>query len=158
MRAARLPQLAAAVCVLAIFSVPAAAEERRGPADDAASAAPQLAAAVIPSLAPAPVVPLNERRPAALMPLYASFIALQVLDLQSTHAALARGGVEANPALGGLAGNTFAMSAVKAAGTAGVILASEKLRRKNKLAAIGLMFATNSAMAWVVQHNYRVAR
>jgi hypothetical protein len=50
------------------------------------------------------------------------------------------------------------MSALKAAGTAGVIFVSEKLRTRNKAAAIGLMIATNSAMAWVVQHNYRVNR
>jgi threonine/homoserine efflux transporter RhtA len=49
-----------------------------------------------------------------------------------------------------------AMSAVKAAGAAGVIFLSEKLRTRNKAAAIGLMIAANSAMAWVVQHNYRL--
>jgi hypothetical protein len=50
------------------------------------------------------------------------------------------------------------MAAVKAAGTAGVIFFNEKLRTKNKAAAVGLMIATNSMMAWVVQHNYRSVR
>ena len=85
-------------------------------------------------------------------------LALQILDVHSTHDALSRGGVEANPALAGFADNTVAMAAVKAAGTAGVIFVSEKLRTKNKAAAIGLMIAANSAMAMVVQHNYRIAR
>jgi hypothetical protein len=47
------------------------------------------------------------------------------------------------------------MAAVKAAGTAGVIFFNERLRMKNKAAAVGLMIATNSVMGWVVQHNYR---
>jgi hypothetical protein len=157
MRVASLPRLAAAFFVLAMVSMPAAAEENRGLPDDVTTAAPQSVAA-IPNPAPSLVAGAVERRPAALVPLYASFIGLQILDLHSTHDALARGGVEANPALGGLAGNTVALTAVKAAGAAGVIFISEKLRTKNKAAAIGLMIATNSAMAWVVQHNYRVGR
>jgi hypothetical protein len=157
MRVARLPNLAAALCVLTMLSTPAAATENRGLLDDVTTAAPQSAAA-IPNPTPLRVTGASERRPAALVPLYASFIGLQILDLHSTHDALARGGVESNPALGGLAGNTVALTAVKAAGAAGVIFVSEKLRIKNKAAAIGLMIATNSAMAWVVQHNYRVGR
>jgi len=99
----------------------------------------------------------SETRPAALIPLYASFVALQVLDLHSTTYALDRGAVEANPAIKGFVDNRYAMGALKAAGTAGVIFVSEKVRKKNKAAAIGLMVATNVAMTWVVQHNYRAA-
>src|SRR5206468_12979916 len=99
-----------------------------------------------------------ERRPAALLPLYASFVTLQVLDMHSTRYALDRGAVEGNPAVKGLTGTTVGMAAVKAAGTAGVIFVNEKLRTRNKAAAVGLMIATNSMMAWVVQHNYRCVR
>jgi len=99
-----------------------------------------------------------ERRPPALVPLYASFVTLQILDIHSTHYALEHGAIEANPAVKGFAGNTVGIAAVKAAGTAGVIFISEKLRTKNKAAAIGLMIASNSAMTWVVQHNYRAVR
>jgi hypothetical protein len=158
MRLARLPRVATALCVLALFALPSAAEERRGPLDDVTSAGAQVVgAALVPAPAPSRLV-TREPRPAALLPLYTSFVTLQILDLHSTHDALARGGAEANPTLAGLAGNTVAMSALKAAGTAGVIFVSEKLRTRNKAAAIGLMIATNSAMAWVVQHNYRVNR
>ena len=104
------------------------------------------------------VTPPAERRPSALLPLYASFVTLQILDLHSTHYALEHGAIEANPAVQGFAGNTAGMAAVKAAGTAGVIFISEKLRTKNKAAAIGLMIASNAAMTWVVQHNYRAVR
>jgi hypothetical protein len=48
--------------------------------------------------------------------------------------------------------------AIKAAGTAGVIFASERMWTKNKTAAVVFMIAANSAMAWVVQHNYRTVR
>jgi hypothetical protein len=47
------------------------------------------------------------------------------------------------------------MLAVKAAGTAGVIFASEKIWKRNKTAAVIFMIATNAGMAWVVQNNYR---
>jgi len=158
MRFARLPHGAITIFVVAIFSTAAAAQENTTLLDEVAPAAIQTVAAIQPMPTLPPVVRVPERRPAALVPLYASFIGLQILDLHSTHAALAGGAVENNPALAGFAGNTFAMSAVKAAGTAGVIFCSEKIRTRNKAAAIGLMIAANSAMTWVVQHNYRLAR
>ena len=99
-----------------------------------------------------------ERRPGALVPLYVSFGALQVLDTHSTSRALARGAVEANPAMKGIASNEIALLAVKAAGTSGLILASEKMWKKNKAAAVVFMVAANSAMAWVVQRNYGAVR
>jgi hypothetical protein len=99
-----------------------------------------------------------ERRPTVLVPLYVSFATLQVLDMHSTADALGRGASEANPIVRSFATNPFAMAAVKAAGTAGVILASEQLWKKNKPAAIVFMVASNAAMSWVVQHNYRTAR
>jgi hypothetical protein len=109
-------------------------------------------------VAAATLIRPGERRPAALLPLYASFVTLQVLDMHSTRYALDRGAVEGNPAIKGLTGTTVGMAAVKAAGTAGVIFFNEKLRTNNKAAAIGMMIATNSMMAWVVQHNYRSVR
>jgi hypothetical protein len=97
-------------------------------------------------------------RPGALVPLYVSFATLQVLDTHSTSRALNRGAVEANPMMKGLAGNPTALLAVKAAGTAGVIFASEKMWKKNRTAAVFFMLAANSGMAWVVQNNYRAVR
>ena len=100
----------------------------------------------------------SEPRPGALVPLYASFATLQALDAHSTARALDYGAVEANPVMKGIAGNPAALLAVKAAGTAGVIFASEKMWKKNRAAAVFFMVAANSAMAWVVQHNYRAVR
>jgi hypothetical protein len=108
--------------------------------------------------APAATEQSSHRRPQALIPLYASFATLQALDLHSTHYALGRGAVEANPLMNTFAGNQVGLMAIKAAGTAGVIFASERMWTKNKTAAVVFMIAANSAMAWVVQHNYRTVR
>ena len=160
------PRTAAAVCALSLISVaPALAQE---PHESTSSSTSTLAAAIeatpVPSRErrpPAVVQPTHDfaqKRPGALIPLYVSFGALQVLDAHSTSRALVRGGVEANPVMKGIAGNQAGMLAVKAAGTAGVIFASEKMWKKNKTAAVIFMVASNAAMAWVVQHNYRAGR
>jgi hypothetical protein len=129
---------------------------------------PLLNLAAIDLLAPAPLAastPADEwraastpRRPAAMLPLYMTFAALQVLDTHSTTKALGRGAVETNPLVRPFADNELGLIAVKAAGSAGVIFASEQLWKRNKTAAIAFMVATNAAMTWVVQHNYRAAR
>ena len=147
----------ALVCLLGL-PTPAAAQEPQLP----------LNLAALDLLAPAPLAPstpadewrvaATPRRPAAMLPLYMSFAALQVLDTHSTSKALGRGAVETNPLVRPFADNEVGLIAVKAAGTAGVIFASEQLWKKNKTAAIAFMVATNAAMTWVVQHNYRAAR
>ena len=118
-----------------------------------------------PLVAPAPSSPntaevgrARERRPDALVPLYVSFSALQVLDIHSTTRAIDRGAVEVNPVLRGVVGNQAGLVALKAAGTAGLIYASEKMWKRNRTASIIFMVAANSAMAWVVQNNYRAVR
>ena len=98
------------------------------------------------------------RRPRALIPLYVSFASLQGLDAHSTTRALKRGAAEANPLMRGLAEHPAGLIAVKAAATTGVVLAGEKMWKRNRVAAIVFMAAANSAMAWVVQHNYRAVR
>jgi len=120
------------------------------------------AAAVHSATAPKPVdsvvlvtFPPQQRRPAALLPLYISFGALQVLDARFTVRAIGGGAVEANPLMKGIASNEIGMLSVKAAATAGVVYANELMWKRNKAAAVFFMIATNSAMAWVVQHNYR---
>lgn len=155
-RFAGLPCIAAALVVLLGVPTSSRAQELLAPSGDGVEASEQAPTPV--SAAPAIAVRSAERRPAALLPLYASFVTLQVLDIHSTRYALDRGAVEGNPAVKGLTGSTAGMAAVKAAGTAGVIFVSEKLRTKNKAAAIGLMIASNSMMTWVVQHNYRAVR
>jgi hypothetical protein len=119
------------------------------------AAATPLAVSAPSSLNAAELGRAHRRRPDSLVPLYFSFCALQVLDTHSTWRALDHGAVEANPVLQGVVDNRVGLVALKAAGTAGVIYASEKMWKRNRTASIVFMIAANSAMAWVVQNNYR---
>ncbi len=108
-----------------------------------------------------PLFPVDDdqpRRPAALMPLYGSLIALQGLDVHSTRQALEAGDGEANPAMRPLAKNSAAFLAVKAGATASVIWVSEKMWKKNRKASIILTTAVNAALAAIVANNYRLNR
>lgn len=102
--------------------------------------------------------PRQQRRPAALVPLYISFAALQAIDVHSTSRALDRGAAEGNPLMRGLASHEVGLLTVKAGGAAGVIYASERVWKRNRTAAVFFMVAANAAMSWVVQHNYRAVR
>jgi Domain of unknown function (DUF5658) len=157
----RSPAALPAACLLLVVGLcgSAHAQDPLLPGDDPSEPAPQQSTTTVKvDRAAVMVVQEKEKRPPALIPLYGSFIALEALDVHSTRRGLANGAVEANPAMSGLTGNSAAMVAAKAAGTAGLILASEKIWKKNRTAAVVLMIATNSAMAWVVGHNYRAVR
>ena len=102
---------------------------------------------------------MAETRPAAnrgaLVPLYASFATLQMLDAHSTLRALRAGGEEQNPLLKGLADKPAALVALKAGVAVSTIALAEKVRGRSRVGAIVLMAALNSAYATVVAHNYR---
>jgi hypothetical protein len=98
------------------------------------------------------------RRLGVMLPLYASFAGLQMLDAHSTMRALENGGAERNPLLGDLAQQPAALFAFKAGVTASTILLTEKLRSKHRVGAIALMVALDSFYAMVVVHNYRATR
>ena len=89
------------------------------------------------------------------MPLYASFVALQAIDAHSTWRALEHGAVEANPIMKSVAESKAPFLAAKAIGTAATIAISERLRKKNRVAAVMVMVSANVGMTWVAQHNYR---
>jgi hypothetical protein len=98
------------------------------------------------------------RRPAALLPLYVGFATLQALDARSTMTALGNGATEANPLLGGITDHSGAFLALKMGAAAGTIFVTEKLWKRNPVAAVALMVGLNSAYAIIVAHNYQVAR
>ena len=114
------------------------------------AAAQTVAIEARPSAVPASV------RPAPLMELYVSLASLQALDLTSTRTALNAGGVEANPLVAPLAGSPLAMLALKAGVTGAAIYASERLWKKNRVAAVVTMIGLNAAYGVVVAHNYAV--
>ena len=101
----------------------------------------------------------SRQRPAALLPMYGSLVALQGLDIHSTRAGMSSGKTrEANPIMGGIVRNGPAFFAVKAAATAGAIWASEKLWKKHPKRAVIFAVLLNATMAAVVTHNYRLAQ
>jgi hypothetical protein len=101
---------------------------------------------------------VQQRRPAALLPLYGSLVALQGLDIHSTRGAIDSGGREANPMMRPFVSNSAAFIAVKAGATAGVIWASERMWKKNRKGALILAGVVNAAMVAIVANNYRVNR
>ena len=90
--------------------------------------------------------------------LQAGIIATQLLDAHSTFRALDAGAVEGNPMMGALAKNRAAFVSVKAAMGAGLVYATHRLGQRNKMAAIAVAAAVNSAYAMIAAHNYQVAR
>lgn len=94
-------------------------------------------------------------RPAALPALYVSHAALQVYDVYSTRKAAAQGAREANPFMQGVVNNPSGFWALKATTTLAAIVASERLWRTNKTAAIAVMVASNSVAAVVAARNAR---
>ena len=116
-------------------------------------AAPAVEAGTSQALSMTPGGPA--RRPNALPILYASFGALQALDAATTLRAVGRGATEANPVLTGIASNRGAMVAVKAASFASTVYLTERLWKKNRMAAVVTMVCVNSAYAVIVAHNYR---
>jgi len=97
------------------------------------------------------------RRPAALVPMYASLVTLQALDFVSTTRALSSpNAYEANPVMRGVVGSPAAFLAVKAGSTAATIWIAEKWRRKHPVRAMVFMASTNAAMAAVVAHNMSI--
>jgi hypothetical protein len=123
-----------------------------------ASAAPTpVIAPRVPNHSPRLLKPQARPR-SVLVPLYASFAALQALDAHSTLRALDAGAAEANPIVGGLAHKPIALLAVKAGLTASTIYLVEKVRVRSRGAAIALMAVLNSAYVTIVAHNYRVPR
>lgn len=99
---------------------------------------------------------VEPHRPALLIPLYASNIALQGLDLWTTKRALDAGNREANPLFKDA--SFGAMTGAKIAASAATVLIAEKLWKRNRIAAVGLMLATNVGLSAVAANNYRVTQ
>jgi hypothetical protein len=98
------------------------------------------------------------KRPSALPALYATLGAMQAFDVYSTSAALKAGAKEANPVAAPFAGNAGSMLGLKVATTAGTIFFAERMWKSNKVGAIVMMVAINSATAVVSMHNMQNAK
>jgi len=93
-------------------------------------------------------------RPAMLLPLYLSHISLHAADLYTTRQALSAGHREGNQLFNDASFGK--MLGAKAAVGAASILISEKLWKRNRVAAVGTMIAANVGLSIVVAHNYQV--
>jgi hypothetical protein len=92
-----------------------------------------------------------------LVALQATTLATQALDVHSTLKALDAGAVEANPVMSGVVKNKAALIGVKAAMGAGLMYATHRMAKRNKVAAIVTAAAVNSAYLFVAHHNYKLA-
>ena len=125
-----------------------------------ASAATAVRLTDVDQLPMAPIVPQRPKFGSSnlLKSLYASTAVMQGLDLHSTLKAFSAGAVEGNPIMSGVTKNRAAFIATKAAVAAVTILATRKIAKKNKVAAVITLIAVNSAYAMIVNHNYKLAR
>lgn len=83
---------------------------------------------------------------------YSAYIALQALDVHSTHRALAGGAREMNPLMRGSDGKRVAIKAATTAVTLGLV---HVVHRKNPVAGRILLGALAGTAAAIVVHNYR---
>ena len=98
-------------------------------------------------------------RPSALPALYVSLAGLQAYDGYSTTRGVRNGATEANPLVGGLAGQPAAFWTVKALSTVTTIYFAEQLWRQHKRGqAIMTMVVANAVMGAVAAHNMSVVR
>jgi hypothetical protein len=98
-------------------------------------------------------------RPSALPAMYVSLAGLQAYDGYSTLRGVRAGATEANPLVGGLAGQPAAFWTVKALSTVTTIYFAEQLWRQHKRGqAIVTMVAANAVMGAVAAHNNAVLR
>jgi len=91
-------------------------------------------------------------RPPLLAPLYVSLVGLQGADAALTVKGLNLGLHERNP----LMRNGVAMTVTKVLGSATIVLMTEKMWRRNRLAAIATIVAANMVSGAVVWHNARL--
>jgi Domain of unknown function (DUF5658) len=98
-------------------------------------------------------------RPSALPAMYVSLAGLQAYDGYSTLRGVRAGATEANPLVGGLAGQPAAFWTVKALSTVTTIYFAEQLWRQHKRGqAIMTMVVANAVMGAVAAHNMSVVR
>lgn len=101
--------------------------------------------------------PERARRTPFLIGLYATQVALQALDAESTLRAIQSGkGREGNPVISPFASNPAALVGFKMGATSALILNLDRLHRNHPRAATIALLAIDAGYAFVVQHNYSV--
>jgi hypothetical protein len=134
---------------MVVFASPAYVRAQAGPSE--APMPVETAAAVTPA-------PSKWTAPPLHMTGYASFAALQTLDVVSTLQALkVPGAREANPVIAGLVDHPMAFITLKSATTIAVLTSMRQLSKTHPKAAVLVMAGLNSGYACIVAANLRVA-
>jgi hypothetical protein len=100
-------------------------------------------------------LPEPARSSRTLRTLFATYGALQGLDIYSTNVAVRAGAYEANPLMAGNTGRVLGMKAVMGLTT---YYAVNNIAKKNRKMAVITMFVLNGVSAAVVAHNLRNSR
>lgn len=115
-----------------------------------------LLSVMVAPLAAQDAVVVEPDRPALLVPLYAGSVALHALDLHSTKLALQACNREGNPLFKDA--SFAAMTGTKIAASAATVFLVEKLWKRNRAAAVGVMVVVNVGLTAVIANNYRLAQ
>ena len=103
------------------------------------------------------VRPEQKKRPAPLLPMYISYVGLQMGDAFTTVKALGLGAHEANGIMGGITKHPVPFYALKmAVAGLGVVGAERMWRKGGRKSAVVVMLAGNVLMGVVVNHNRHV--
>jgi hypothetical protein len=158
---------AAAILSLTVVSMPAYAGQQSADlaADTQSAALTADSLSAVTPVATAGKITLNvsvthepTARPAALPPLYGSYVAFQLFDGYQTIRGIGLGGHETNPLMTGIAGSPAAVWTIKAASAVMAITAAERMWKTNKKGAIAVMIIGNGLSAAVAARNASVLK
>jgi len=150
-------------CGIALVTATAGAQTSPEGADTPAESL-RAARALRAPLASAPFLPpgapTTEAEPRRLsdpiaVPLFASFIGTQALDVHSTLRSIRAGNAEANTIVRWATARPAAFITLKAATTATSLFLVERFRRHHPKPAMFLLVGLNTASATIAAHNYR---
>ena len=105
-----------------------------------------------------PVLRSAAGKPPTLDWLAASFEVLQTADVITTAMALRNGLHEQNPLLKGIAGQTLALSAVKASVTTAALVLTHRIVKRHRFAGTLLLAGLDGTLAIIVTRNLQAAR
>jgi len=150
--------VAAAFCFTAVtvFAAPSSAQSLTANQEPNATEQSIAAAALSAQRTGTTLTPAaaSKKRPAALMPLYGAYAALQISDAALTTKALGIGGHESNSLMAGIVKHPIALYSIKAAVVGVAVFQSEKMWRQGKRrSAIATLIIVNAMYVFVVNHN-----
>jgi len=157
---AGMKRILAAIITCTVLSIPAAAAAQDTTPDAQARFRASLAASTGRSIDSRQIEKRlgGGDRSMALMSLYGSLAALNVLDVVSSRKAIAAGGTERNPLMKDAIQSNHLSLGIKAASTLGTVMMIDRISKKSRKAAIVTAIVANGVTAAIVAHNLRQVR